>query len=95
VGFDRKKDFSSSFKENRKSNKASKNLRKEGGASHDHAGMAGATHGHAHSCACGRASWHGRAPSPAHAASQFSAYLMQFLVSIWREVFCGVPLRTN
>ena len=45
MGFDRKEDFRSSFKEDRKSNEAPKKCRKQGEAAHDRAAVAGATHG--------------------------------------------------
>ena len=75
MGFDRKKDFRSSFKEDKKSNEARKKCLKQAEASHGRAAASGATHG----CAA----WHSRAvPSP-RATAFFSAFYL-FLGGIFR-----------
>jgi len=47
VGFDRKEDFRSSFKEDRKPNEGPKNCRKQGEEAHGRPAATGAPHGRA------------------------------------------------
>jgi len=81
VGFDRKEDFRSSFKEDRKSNEAPKKCRKQAEASHDRApgctavlqrpGPRTAVRPTARGRTASRASWHGRAMPPPRATPIF------------------------
>jgi len=62
VGFDRKEDFRSSFKEDKKPNEGPKKCQKQGKAAHGRVAMAGATNGRASTVHGAR---HGVRPSTA------------------------------
>jgi len=59
MGFDRKKDFGSNFKEEQRPDKALKNRRKQGKGSHSRAAVTRAMHGQAHGRACASVWAHG------------------------------------
>ena len=89
-GFDRKKDFRSSFKEDRKSNKAPKKCRKQGEAVHGRApgqhGRAAAVvamHGRTHGRASDRAWAYGRPCRPPSTRPIFFRLLICFLFTFW------------
>ena len=70
MGFDRKEDFRSSFKEDRKSNEAPKKCRKQGEAAH---GRAPEQHGCTAAAVATYGRTHGRAVPPARMTCFFSA----------------------
>ena len=70
-GFDRKEDFRSSFKEDKKPNEAQKKCRKQAEEAHGRAAVSGATHDRMHSRASDRAYWHSRAVPPSCARPVF------------------------
>ena len=89
MGFDRKEDFRSSFKEDRKSNEAPKKCQKQGEAAQGRTAAAMATHGRASDCA-----WaHSRScviAQPCRAPATRSSFFLR-LFNCFRLGFWGLP----
>ena len=83
MGFDRKEDFRSSFKEDRKPNEALKKCRKQGKEAHDRAPGSTAVLQCPGPPTAGHASWHGRVVPLLHATAFFPRLFIRFLGDFW------------